>query len=44
MSINYTATPQSLRLQMEMGGLTRFTSVTHAIKQAARNGQRRANA
>ena len=41
MHINFSASPNSDRVRMEMEGLTRFTSLSHIIKQAARNGQRR---
>ncbi len=44
MNIKFTAYDTNERIRMDMEGMTRFTSLTHIIKQAARNGQRRLGA
>jgi hypothetical protein len=41
MHVNFLASPNSDRVQMNMEGLCRFTTLEHVIKQAARNGKRR---
>jgi len=39
MNINFTV--HGDRVQLDMAGLTRFTTMAHVISQAARNGARR---